>query len=149
MREFESYATLHDFDDKEDRKIAAFHLHFHDPALTWFNSLNTDISWEALSQQFKNKYINIDWKHPSVFVENELFQNLQLSPNQDIEDYYGQLYDKGQLLNKPDHEIMGRFIRGLPEKLAFYVRAYNPTDCNSALIFAKAGEAYKYRQQEK
>ena len=38
--------------------------------------------------------------------------------------------------------------KGLPDQLAFYVRACNPTNPDQAVQFAKAGEAYKYRSQE-
>lgn len=147
LREFESFATLHDLDDDEGRKIAAFHLHLQGPALTWFNTIESELSWDNIRKLFNDKYINFGWQHPSVVVESELFQNLSLLPRQDIEDFFGQVIEKGHILKKPDYEIMAKFIQGLPEKLAFYVRASNPIDCNAALTFAKAGEAYGYRLQ--
>ena len=148
LREFESFATLHDLDEEESRKIAAFHLHLQCPALTWFFTLPCEISWESLRQQFTDKYINFGWQHPSVVIESELFQNLLLLPGQDIEDFFGHVTEKFTVLKKPDYEIMAKFIQGLPEKLAFYVRASNPVDCNAALSFAKTGEAFGYRLEQ-
>ncbi|CAC5380148.1 unnamed protein product [Mytilus coruscus] len=73
---------------------------------------------------------------------------MQLGPTQEIEDFSCQVLEKGQILAKPEHEIMFRFINGLPEKLAFYVRTSHPKTQSEALSFAKAGEAYKYRIHE-
>jgi hypothetical protein len=95
---------------------------------------------------FADKYINFSVQHPSVVIESELFQNLRLLPGQNIEDYYSQVVEKGSILKKPDFEI--KFIQGLPDKLAFYVSICNPENSNAALTFAKAGEAYKYRDNE-
>ena len=148
LREFESFATLHDLDYDEGRKIAAFHLHLQGPALTWYHTLSDDITWKSLRKQFIAKYIDFGWQHPSVVIESELFQNLSLLPGQDVEDFFGQVIEKGHVLKKPDYEIMAKFIQGLPEKLAFYVRASNPEDCNAALSYAKAGEAYGYRIEQ-
>ena len=147
LKEFESYATLHDLDE-DGKKEAAFHLHLQGPALTWFNTVDSNSSWENLRAKFADKYINFSWQHPSVVIESELFQNLRLLPGQHIEDYYSQVVEKGSILKKPDFEIMSKFIQGLPDKLAFYVRACNPENSNAALTFAKAGEAYKYRDNE-
>ena len=147
LKEFESFATLHDLDLDEGRKIAAFHLHLQGPALTWYNTLSCD-NWKSLRKQFSDKYVDFGWQHPSVVIESELFQNLSLLPGQDVEDFFGQVIEKGHVLKKPDYEIMAKFIQGLPEKLAFYVRASNPEDCNAALSYAKAGEAYGYRIEQ-
>ena len=86
--------------------------------------------------------------HPSVVIENEIFQNLSLKPGQNIEDFYCLLIEKGQLLSKPEHEIMAQFIKGLPEKLAFYIRASKSNDTTEALTIAKTGEAYNYREHD-
>lgn len=147
LKEFESYATLYDLDE-DGKKEAAFHLHLQGPALTWFNTVDSNSSWKNLRAKFADKYINFSWQHPSVVIESELFQNLRLLPGQHIEDYYSQVVEKGSILKKPDFEIMSKFIQGLPDKLAFYVRACNPENSNAALTFAKAGEAYKYRDNE-
>jgi hypothetical protein len=58
------------------------------------------------------------------------------------------LTEKGQLLTKPDHEVMAKFINGLPEKFAYYVRTNKPKDSSEALTIAKTGEAYKYREPQ-
>jgi len=73
---------------------------------------------------------------------------LSLKPGQNIEDFYCLLIEKGQLLSKPEHEIMAQFIKGLPEKLAFYIRASKPNDTTEALTIAKTGEAYNYREHD-
>ncbi|CAC5380015.1 CNBP [Mytilus coruscus] len=119
------------------------------PALTWFNGLSPDLSWTTVKRLFTDKYVQIGWQHPSVVVESETFHNMQLGSTQEIKDFFFcQVQEKGQILSKPDHEIMFRFINGLPEKLAFYVRTSHPKTESEALSFAKAGEAYKYRIHE-
>jgi hypothetical protein len=53
--------------------------------------------------------------------------------------------DKGQLLQKPEHEIMAKFITGLPNKMAFFVSAGYPTDTHTALTSSKMAEVCGYR----
>lgn len=148
LQEFESFATLHNiFPQEHPRRIAALHLHLTGPAVTWFNSLAPykKESWESFIQIFKDKYVNLDWQNPTILMENEVFENLKLSPGQSLEDYHCQLVEKAQLLSKPDHEILCKFIKGLPDKLAFFVRAGSHKNSASALSAAKMGEACGYR----
>ena len=148
LTEFTSFATLHRIDERDDpRIIAAFHLNLTGPALTWFNSLNVDDkrSWQDVQDIFRRKYIVLDSQSPTVFLESEVFQNSKLKPGQPLEDFYGHLVEKAQILQKPDHEILSQFIKGLPDKLAFFVRAGAHKDVASALSAAKMGEAYGYR----
>jgi hypothetical protein len=49
-------------------------------------------------------------------MESELFHNITLQPGQNIANYFSSIVDKGQLLQKPEHEIMAKFITGLPVK---------------------------------
>ena len=49
------------------------------------------------------------------------------------------------MIGKPEYEILTRFISGLPEQLAFFVRAGSPKDLMSALTQAKMGETCGYR----
>ncbi|VDI21320.1 Hypothetical predicted protein [Mytilus galloprovincialis] len=148
LREFESFCKLHELDILNEKTVAAFHLHLEGPALTWFNGLSPDLSGTTVKRLFTDKYVQIGWQHPSVVIESETFHNMQLGPTQEIEDFSCQVQEKGQILAKPEHEIMFRFINGLPEKLAFYVRTSHPKTQSEALSFAKAGEAYKYRIHE-
>jgi len=147
LREFESFCQLHDIDSDIRKQLASFHLHLEGPALSWFNGLSPDLTWRTIKRLFSEKYVTIGWEHPSVVVESETFHNMQLAPSQEIEDFFCQVHEKGQLLSKPDHEIMFRFIHGLPDKLAFYVRSSQPKTMYDA-YFAKQGEAYKYRIHE-
>jgi hypothetical protein len=68
--------------------------------------------------------VNADEKRPTYVLRHlhpahVMLRKIQL---QDIEDFYWEILEKGQILNKPDQEVMLKFIKGLPEKLAFYVR---------------------------
>lgn len=151
LAEFESYAILHNIQPEEHpRQIAAFHLHLSGPALTWFNKLSSDDkkSWPEFVQLFKSKYIEVDFHSPTVLLESEVFETLKLSKGQSIDDYYSQLLEKATILRKHDHEILVKFIKGLPEQLAFFVRAGNHGDSASALTAAKMGEAYGYRTDD-
>ena len=71
---------------------------------------------------------------------------MKLNNGKEIKDFFCQLTEIGQLLTKPDHEIMTTFINGLLEKLAFYVRASKSKDSSETLTIAKTGEADKYRE---
>ncbi|CAC5403826.1 unnamed protein product [Mytilus coruscus] len=151
IAEFESYATLHNISPLDDNRIiAALHLHLTGPALTWFNSLSSEnkASWEAIVHLFNDKYVDLDWQNPTVMLDSEIFENMSLSSGQSIDDFYCQLVEKANTLKKPDHEILVKFIKGLPEQLAFFVRAGNHRDSPSALAAAKMGEAYGYRKAE-
>lgn len=151
LREFQSYAVLHKIDPADDcRILAAFHLNLTGPALTWFNSLQSECkrTWKNFLKQFHAHYIDLDWQHPTVFLESEIFHNMKLTKGQVLEDFYGQIVEKAQILKKEDHEILSQFIKGLPEKLAFFVRAGSHKDSASALAAAKMGEAYGYRNDE-
>lgn len=151
IAEFESYATLHNISPLDDNRIiAALHLHLTGPALTWFNSLSSEnkASWEAIVHLFNDKYVDLDWQNPTVMLDSEIFENMSLSSGQSIDDFYCQLVEKANTLKKPDHEILVKFIKGLPEQLAFFVRAGHHRDSPSALAAAKMGEAYGYRKAE-
>ena len=147
LSEFQSFATLHGLDNSPERKVAAFHLHLQGPALQWFDSLESVLksSWDNLEPCFRKKYLELGWQSSTVMLESELFQKMSLLPGQSLEDYYSSLSEKGQILKKPDHELMVRFINGLPEKLAFFVRAGNHEDSSAALAAAKMGETFGYR----
>lgn len=151
LNEFESYATLHNILDSEpQRKIAAFHLHLTGPAIAWYNSLQDPQkqSWEVFSTSFKTNYVTLDWSNPTLLMENEVFENLRLSPGQALEDFHCQLVEKAQILAKPDYEVMCKFIKGLPKELAFFVRAGCPKTSTSALTAAKMGEVSGYRSHD-
>jgi hypothetical protein len=49
-------------------------------------------------------------------------------PGQNVEDFFCQIYEKGKLLNKPEHEMLSKFISGLPEQMPFFIRAGLPQD---------------------
>ena len=104
------------------------------------------MTWQSILVLFKEKYINFNLHSATVIMESEIFQNMMLSPGQSLEDYYSQMLEKAQILNKPEHEIVAKFISGLPEKMAFFVRAGQPIDIQKALTSAKMAEACGYRQ---
>ena len=78
-------------------------------------------------------------------LESEAFKSIRLTQGQTIDDFYSQLLERATILHKNDNEILIKFIKGLPDQLAFFVRAGNHTDSSSALSAAKMGEAYGYR----
>ena len=151
LTEFESFATLHDLSDYQDkRRLAAFHLHLRGPALTWFNSLSEEIreNWVNVKILFKEKFINFSGHGANVLMHSEIFQNLTLSSGQNVEDFFCQIYEKGKLLNKPEHEMLSKFISGLPEQMSFFIRAGLPQDMETALTAAKMAEACGHRKHE-
>ncbi|CAC5369811.1 unnamed protein product [Mytilus coruscus] len=60
---------------------------------------------------------------------------------QAFEDFYCNLVEKAQVLSKPEHEVLSKFINGLPDKMTFFVRAGNPTTLQAALTSSKMAEA--------
>lgn len=100
------------------------------PALSWFNGLSPDLTWRTIKKLFSD------------------IPQHATRPSQEIENFLCQVQEKGQLLSNPDHKIMFRFIHGLPDKLAFYVRSSQLKTMYDALSFAKQGETYKYRIHE-
>ena len=147
LSEFKSYALLHDLTDYNGKKVAGFHLHLKGPALTWFNNLSEDSkrSWVDIEILFEEKFIDCTNHSSMAMMEGQIFNALTLGPNQKIEDFHSQILEKGTLLRKPDHEILARFITGLPDKMAFFVRAGQPSDLTSALTSAKMAETCGYR----
>lgn len=146
LSEFRSYCTLQNLiDDK--RTIAAFHLHLRGPALIWFNTLNDSnkVLWTVLQEAFQNRYISRDISDPSFIAESAIFDALTLHPTMAIETFHGQVLEKGSKLDKPERDLTSKFINGLPEQLAFFVRAGNPRCLQDAYQQAKLGEAYGYR----
>ncbi|PJE78339.1 hypothetical protein CI610_02729 [invertebrate metagenome] len=147
INEFNSYATLINVDS---RKIAAFHLHLQGPALTWFNTLDSahKQSWDNLLGAFKERFLTLDWQSPRMMVESTNFQGLSLISGQPLEDFYCQVLEKGNLIGKPDFEVLSKFISGLPHELAFFVRAGCPRNIDAALSSAKMGETCGYRKHD-
>jgi hypothetical protein len=147
LAEFESYSILNELHLSDKRRIAAFHLHLRGPALSWFSALSDESkrSWDTIVVLFKEKYVNFNWQSSKVVMESELFHNITLQLGQNIENYFSSIVDKGQLLQKPEHEIMAKFITGLPNKMAFFVSAGYPTDTHTALTSSKMAEVCGYR----
>jgi hypothetical protein len=54
---------------------------------------------------------------------------VEVSPDQSVEDFFCQIYEKGKLLNKPEHEMLSKLISGLPEPMSFFIRAGLPQAC--------------------
>lgn len=148
LAEFESYADLHGFGTFDKRRLAAFHLHLKGPALTWYDSLENKSTWKTVHDEFTQKYVNLSGHGANMLMHSEIFQNLLLAPGQSIEDFYCQVYEKGKLINKPEHEMLSKFVSGLPHDVSYFVRAGMPKDMQTALASAKMAEAYGYRTHD-
>lgn len=148
LLEFESYATLNNLqgDINDARKVAAFHLHLDGPARVWFLSIaqKSQFTWGQWRYIFSEKYITND-NNPALVAEAEYFDHLVLAPGQQLENFHSLVLQKGEKLGKHKRDILIKFIKGLPEKLAFFVRAGNPQTHEAALYSAQMGEAYGYR----
>ncbi|CAC5424317.1 unnamed protein product [Mytilus coruscus] len=104
--------------------------------------------WQTFEQVYKKKYVDVDFRSPTILLEGELFETLKLSKGQSIDDFYAQLLEKATILHKSDHEILIKFINGLPDQLAFFVRAGHHHDSPNCLAAAKMGDAYGYRKDD-
>lgn len=150
LSQFKSYAqflNLNDSMSQDSRKVAAFHLHLRGPAVSWFNTL-TDKTWECVLTAFRTRFFLNSGENPSLFLEMENFSNLTLSAGQPIEDLHDNVMEKGIILGKPDNEILGKFISGLPDKLRLFVGAGAIKDIMTALTQDKLGEASGWRQTD-
>ena len=147
LHEFESFCVLQNLSDNP-RKIAAFHLHLKGPALVWFNALDlTDkLAWTVLKDAFQKQYLSRNMSNPAFIAESAIFDSLTLQNGMAIETFHSQILEKGSRLEKPERDLTAKFINGLPDQLAFFVRAANPVNLQSAFQQAKLGEAYGYHQ---
>ena len=68
---------------------------------------------------------------PALFVETEQFQSLTLLSNQQIEEYYSKVIEKGWKISKNLQEVLLKFIQGLPYQMVFFVRASNLEDIHA------------------
>lgn len=147
LDELDSYLILHGIKvTSTDRKCAAFHLHLQGPALSWYQRLADTVkyNWNNLRAAFLAQYNNNRCFH----IDVEKFHSLRLQPNQRIEDFYATVVDLGTRLDVADRDIMHRFIAGLPDQLAFFVRAGRPIDLAQAFESALSGAASGYRKSD-
>ncbi len=73
------------------------------------------------------------------------FDNLRLQSHQAIEEFHSIVLEKGSRLGKTERDMTNKFLMGLPDRLAFFVRAGRVTTFREALHSAKIGEAHGYR----
>ena len=149
LLDFGSYATLHKLDE-DARKVAAFQLHLEGPALTWYNDVpdGKKKKWTDVEKTFRDAYINIDFAtNPALLAETELFHKMKLAPTQSLEEYHALILEKGKRIKRSEQDMLIKFVEGLPEQLAFFVRARGPSGLQQALLSAKTGESYGYRHQ--
>lgn len=146
LSEFHSYLVLSNIDVQSPKATAAFHLHLKGPALVWFNTLKLSdkASWYSLNNAFTKEYCE-NLQSPILIAEEAAFNNLKLMPSQPIEQYHSMILQKGNRLGKPDRDMTFKFIDGLPQQLAFFVRAGRTQSFREALYAAKIGEAHGYR----
>ena len=147
LNTFDSYSTVYKFDN-DAQKVAAFHLHLEGEALTWFNGLPTGKkdTWAHAKGAFRERFIEHNEQNaPDMVSAMQMFGNMSLSPGQSIGDYYTLITEKAKALNKTPAETLLRFVEGLPQELAFFVRAGRPNTTEEALTAARNGEAYNYR----
>ncbi len=146
LSEFESYLVLANIDPVSPRAVACFHLHIQGPALVWFNSLpdTNKLSWSTVRSAFLQEFCPPDG--PGLVAEEAIFSHLRLD-SQPIEDYHSMIMEKGRRLGKTDRDMLMKFVDGLPQQLAFFIRAGRVNTFREALHFAKLGEAHGYRSQ--
>ncbi len=144
LKDFESYCLLGGICD-DRRRVAAFYLHLRGPARSWYTTIPADRqdTWACVRNAFSQRYISCPI---NGIADNHLFNTMCLSVSQALEEYHGELILLGSKLGKTDRDILLRFVDGLPDQLAFFVRAGHPQSCIEALNAAKSGEAYGYRK---
>ena len=147
IHEFTSYLLLANVDTNSPQAIAAFHLNLQGPALVWFQGLDalTMSTWDRIKTAFYDQFCSVECNTPQRLAEEAAYQNLKLSPTQLIEDYHAVIVMKGRRLGKTEADMVSKFVNGLPDNLAYFVRAGNNGTLTAALNAAKLGESYGYR----
>ncbi|CAC5409809.1 unnamed protein product [Mytilus coruscus] len=112
------------------------------------NSTDSKQVWQTFEQVYKQQYLDVDFRSPAILLEGEIFEILKLAKGQSIDDFYAQLLEKATIFRRNDHEILIKFIKGLPDQLAFFVRTGHHSDSASYLAAAKMREAYGYRKDD-
>ena len=133
-------------DITEDKQVCAFfHLSLAGPARCWYNSLPNDQkdTWAHLQVAFKTKY-GADLSPVDIQVLSAEFSNLVWKQGQELEEFYAAITSTGRLLKKSEAEMSVQFVSGLPQQLAFFVRARNPKTLQESLSAAKLGDRYGY-----
>lgn len=146
LMEFESFCIYQNL-TTDDRRVAAFHLHLSGPALIWFNSLEIPVkrTWFALKNAFTEQYAKQGMFDPDMVAESAVFEALRLASSQPLEDFHSKIMEKGSRLQKPERDLITKFVNELPDQLAFFVRTASVKSFKDALQQAKLGEAYGYR----
>ena len=136
--------------DDDARKRGVFQCHLEGPAKVWFRYLNNEHkdTYEHLIQAFNDKF-SAQFDSAQVQIKTVEFVQLKWQQGQTICDYYSDVLSKGKALGKNDSELAAQFICGLPDQLAFFVRARNPTTLDEAFDNARSGETFGYHTQEK
>lgn len=80
-------------------------------------------SFFTVKEKFLQEFNGQD--SPALVAKEGSFQNLKhkKSPGQRVEDFCTSFAQKDALLHKLDEGIFHKFVSGLPDKLAFFVRA--------------------------
>jgi len=143
LRKFNNMCLLKDV-TASAKIVALFDIHLSGPASIWYLSLpeETKTSWDNVKTAFNVKY-NRELDAGQLQSVSAIFNSLILEDS--IEVYFSKVQDIGEKLGKRNCELQARFISGLPAQLAFFVRARNPTDFESALTAAKLGDSFGYR----
>jgi hypothetical protein len=60
---------------------------------------------------------------PDLVAKSAVFESLKLETSQPLEDFHSKIMEKGCRLQKPERDLITKFINELPQQLAFFVRA--------------------------
>ena len=123
LLEFESLKCTYQNLNSDDRKVAAFHLHLSRPALIWFNALELEnkLTCFALKGPFTAQYAKHGMFDPDLVAESAVFESSRLDDAQPLEDFHSKIMEKGCRLQKPERDLITKFINELPQQLAFFL----------------------------
>ena len=133
--------------DSDSRKIGIFRCYINGPAKTWFRYLGNDQkdTWEHVETAFNQKFAS-ELSSTERQLKSAEFLRLSWQQGQRLDDFCDNVISKGKALGKDDVELIAQFISGLPQQLAFFVRARNPDTLDQALETARSGEMFGYHQ---
>ena len=147
LGDFLHLCNIKGYNDEDDRRVDFMALNMAGPAKVWFEALpaNQKDTWPHLQAAFTRDYMG-PLDPATTVMQNDMFSKMKLGHKQKLEEYQSDILVCGIDLEKDDAEMAARFVNGLPEKLAFFVRARAPGTLAAALSAAKIGETHGYRE---
>lgn len=82
---------------------------------------------------------------PNTVAESAVFKSLRLRAFQTLEDFHSKIMEKSYHLQKPERDLIIKFVNELLHQLTFFVRTISLRSFKDTLQQTKLGEPYVYQ----